>query len=406
MKLRNADPRGFSLVELMVAMAVTLVITGAIYGLMTGGQNAFRREPAMADRQQNIRLAMDVVMRDIASAGANMPPFIQTFTTGLNSCVGCPASPLGVAGTPAGNLGAPGGPRTDDLELMANPSGLGMEAACNYPGGNASHASLAASWTRLRAGDVVMVLLVDGRWTMRAITGAPNTTSTGAGDCTNHTSHADAAFNTGASDTTGYNIPGGICAGAPVPDAANCGSCTYHGAAITGNACCSTQPTTVGDTTYGPCTVVGFLQSEIVRYRIRNDAAGIPNLERFSSARSSNFAAGVPSFQVIARGIDDLQVQYETVAAGPVDNAPLVDQNAINYGSLIRRVTVTLSARSEAQNVAGAKKATGRVGPDALRGRLTSTVTPRAALETLGTQVNSGDTATSRKAGSTPEKWY
>ena len=49
------DQAGFSLIELMVAMVVTLIVTGAIYGLLAGGQSAFRREPQLADRQQNTR---------------------------------------------------------------------------------------------------------------------------------------------------------------------------------------------------------------------------------------------------------------------------------------------------------------------------------------------------------------
>ncbi len=46
--------KGFSLVELMVAMVVTLIISGAVFQLVTAGQSAFRKEPALADRQQNI----------------------------------------------------------------------------------------------------------------------------------------------------------------------------------------------------------------------------------------------------------------------------------------------------------------------------------------------------------------
>ena len=75
---RNA--RGFSLVELMVAMTVTLIVSGAIYGLLTSGSNAFRREPEIADRQQNIRAAMDLIARDVFSAGAALPTFAQVFT--------------------------------------------------------------------------------------------------------------------------------------------------------------------------------------------------------------------------------------------------------------------------------------------------------------------------------------
>ena len=36
---------GFSLVELMIAMVITLIVTGAIYGLLSGGESAFRCSP-------------------------------------------------------------------------------------------------------------------------------------------------------------------------------------------------------------------------------------------------------------------------------------------------------------------------------------------------------------------------
>jgi type IV pilus assembly protein PilW len=81
---------GFSLIELTVAMTITLVISGAIYGLIAGGQTAFRREPELSDRQQNIRVAMDLILRDIANAGSGLPPFLQAFTPGLDACAGCP----------------------------------------------------------------------------------------------------------------------------------------------------------------------------------------------------------------------------------------------------------------------------------------------------------------------------
>ena len=66
---RRTRQRGFSMIELMVAMVVTLVVSGAIFGLLSAGGNAFRREPEVADRQQNIRIAMDMIARDIAERG-------------------------------------------------------------------------------------------------------------------------------------------------------------------------------------------------------------------------------------------------------------------------------------------------------------------------------------------------
>ena len=91
------DPRraesGFSLIELLVAIVVTLIITGSVYGLMAGGQNAFRREPELSDRQQNIRSAMAMLTRDVQFAGIEMGPFFQTFSRNLNA-----VGPAGLSG--------------------------------------------------------------------------------------------------------------------------------------------------------------------------------------------------------------------------------------------------------------------------------------------------------------------
>jgi type IV pilus assembly protein PilW len=115
--MTTSDPReaGFSLVELLVAMAMTLIVSGAIFGLLTGGQNAFRREPEMTDRQQNIRIAMDLIKRDVAGAGAGMVPYVQAFTNGLNAAGGNPTNAAG--GQTLGVIDNPA-TATDILEIL------------------------------------------------------------------------------------------------------------------------------------------------------------------------------------------------------------------------------------------------------------------------------------------------
>ncbi len=114
--------KGFSMVELVVAMTVTLIVSSAIYGLLTAGGNAFRREPEVADRQQNIRAAMDFISRDTFTAGAALPPFSQVFTRtdpvgctgGLNGC--------GMAGALGATAAAARGgddEETDVLEIVS-----------------------------------------------------------------------------------------------------------------------------------------------------------------------------------------------------------------------------------------------------------------------------------------------
>jgi hypothetical protein len=58
------------------------------------------------------------------------------------------------------------------------------------------------------------------------------------------------------------------------------------------------------------------------------------------------------------------------------DNAPAVVPG--NYPTMIAQVRVTLAARSEAQNIAGAT--TSATGGDAIRGSLVSSASPRATL--------------------------
>ena len=61
---------GFSLIELMVSMSLMLVVTGAIFQLVGSGQNAFRTQPAVADVHQRLRVAADMIYKDLLSAGA------------------------------------------------------------------------------------------------------------------------------------------------------------------------------------------------------------------------------------------------------------------------------------------------------------------------------------------------
>lgn len=68
--------RGFSLVELMVATALTIGLTGAVFFMFNKNQDSAQVERANTDLQQNFRAAMDLVSRDIQAAGAGLPQFL------------------------------------------------------------------------------------------------------------------------------------------------------------------------------------------------------------------------------------------------------------------------------------------------------------------------------------------
>ena len=59
--------------ELIVAMAITLAVTASVFDLLERARRQFDAEPAVADRQQRVRVAIDALSRDLIGAGALFP---------------------------------------------------------------------------------------------------------------------------------------------------------------------------------------------------------------------------------------------------------------------------------------------------------------------------------------------
>jgi len=363
-------PGGFSLVELMVAMTVTLIVSGAIYGLLTSGSNAFRREPEVADRQQNIRLAMDLLTRDVFNAGTALPPFGQVFTiqdaagscaAGLNGC-GDPGS-LGAAAAAARADGA-GDPSTnsDVLEIVAADETCPLQTVCStapVAGSAGLFVSREAVPTCLPLPGFV-VLTDNTAFTLQpavATTGGPT-------DCPGATISANGNLQ------LGNFVPGWP----PVP---------------------AIQP---------PTTSPVFLYGgRLVRYRIAPSGDPLDTSPALWRSDTGKFAAdGAPKaepgeggfpgtsspWQLVARGIEDLQVEYLDGSGAGWMNAPRTVLTS-DWTTLVRRVRITISARATAANLQGQTSA-GGTGPDAIRGQLVTEVSPRAALNELqmGNQFN------------------
>lgn len=64
--------RGFSLVEALVAMTLTLMVTGAGLALVAPASRASSAQPEVMDVQQRARVAAEMIARDVATAGAGM----------------------------------------------------------------------------------------------------------------------------------------------------------------------------------------------------------------------------------------------------------------------------------------------------------------------------------------------
>jgi prepilin-type N-terminal cleavage/methylation domain-containing protein len=65
--------RGFTLVELMVSMAVGLIVMAAMASLFRTGMQSTFIVAQRAETQQNMRAAIDLIVKDISMAGAGLP---------------------------------------------------------------------------------------------------------------------------------------------------------------------------------------------------------------------------------------------------------------------------------------------------------------------------------------------
>lgn len=72
MQKQNAA-RGFTLVELMVSMAVGLIAMAAMASLFKAGMNSTMLVTQRSEAQQDMRAAMDLMVKDISMAGAGLP---------------------------------------------------------------------------------------------------------------------------------------------------------------------------------------------------------------------------------------------------------------------------------------------------------------------------------------------
>ncbi|HEY5673448.1 MAG TPA: PilW family protein [Malonomonas sp.] len=66
---RTLGQKGMTLVELMVAMVISLVLLGGVYQIFTGSTNSNRENEQFARLQENARFAMEIIGRDLRMAG-------------------------------------------------------------------------------------------------------------------------------------------------------------------------------------------------------------------------------------------------------------------------------------------------------------------------------------------------
>jgi hypothetical protein len=364
------------LIELLVVMLVTFFVSGAIYALLASGQNSFRRDPEMADRQQNIRVAMDVISNDVANAGTNLPAFVQVFT-GIDP-TGAALNGMG----PVGSIGNAGlSLNSDVLEILAAEDRCPASTVCNTiaaPGGAGTYATKEKNPSCLAPVGVAnpgFAVLTDNIFmAIQPIVG-PNPQACLAGGTANN---------------------GGVTLGAALQFSSN------------------TAANPVAPTLTAPASgssIYAFLfPARVARYEIGYDPTDpdqVPLLFRSVTGRYTaagavgtapaavvGGAAASANWQVVARGIEDLQVEYQdglgnwtntpptAIPCGPPGITGGCATQAA-FDAIVRQVRITLSARVVTQNLQGSQSAAGAGAPVRIRGQLVSIVQPRAAMTAL-----------------------
>ena len=77
--------RGFTLIEMMAALGIFLVVTGAAFSLLTSSQQRYRTESEVLNSFQEARLGLDQMVRDINDAGFPPPSFANVDPTKVTS---------------------------------------------------------------------------------------------------------------------------------------------------------------------------------------------------------------------------------------------------------------------------------------------------------------------------------
>lgn len=81
----KSNRKGFTLVELLVAMAITGIVAGAIFTAFQSQQKSYLIQDQVTEMQQNLRAGMDIMVREIRMAGYDPTGFSGATILGANS---------------------------------------------------------------------------------------------------------------------------------------------------------------------------------------------------------------------------------------------------------------------------------------------------------------------------------
>lgn len=366
--LRSRSQSGFSLLEMLVAITITMIIMGSVYGLMTQSQSSFAREPMLADRQQQARIALDRIQDDLLLAGESMstpragiPQATQSFATGLNN--------LGIQGVRAAGDTQFGGANADYLEirtLARDCPTVRFDTVTPMVGSLLN--TIEAFPSCFPEPGWVLLMFTDGRskfgWLDKQRSNGndaslfPVTQPDGSQIASPSSTHVNCSVWIGT--TGGLTSPNGSTCPAGDDLNSSCPACWPYAVA----------------------------KVDMVRYELGIEDS-VPGLYRSSTggiaADGSVTHPPGSGWQLVARGVEDMQVQYRSVSSGNtwLDDPGLVASAAPDNIATQARVTLWVRTIAPAGTHYQGETTSPGNNVTALRAALSTTVAPRSAQVAL-----------------------
>lgn len=165
--------RGFTLVELMIALVLGLLVIAGVGSVFVANKDAYRTNEALSQAQDAARTSFEFIARDIRAAGSNPcgTGGVQSALNGSAQCGGTndlpnwlddfdvpvfgTENPSDIDGLPASGAGSPEA-GTDAIRI-GKADDLGIRLDELQPAPNAANLKLAAPTTLIDDDDVVMV---------------------------------------------------------------------------------------------------------------------------------------------------------------------------------------------------------------------------------------------------------
>jgi type II secretory pathway pseudopilin PulG len=336
--MNSGTNRGFSVVEILIALAISMLVMASVFLLLQQGQESFRREPEVAETNANTRFALDRVTEDLMVAGFQTPANAAVLWSdgggdvpdGLTVIYSDPDVPVARPRACKGPCGTTIG---SSSTLALDPGSFSFQPP-DFEGAYQSGATLIA--LQGRNGDPACESVPPGIVSLE-LTEAPKCAGSGglgasAGTC----GTLNLAFRSAAGSKE-LNLPGGF------------------------------ENDVIVD-----CAVIG--RFHVVQYRVNPlPPAPSPELERRDVLLNEPWSA-------VAANIENFQVQYVQGLSDEFFDAPRLPPLGADPSTWVTRVRLTVSGRSESANLKGGTSGVFAAEDTHLRRAYTTTVSLRNQL--------------------------